>query len=127
MAEKERVKTYRVLRDGLRHGDSVRDFGDFLPEAKELPTVRTLLNANIIEEVWVDQEEFDAWEKNQSEKDKALLADSVVEPVDTDESAKEGEEPESKSPKKKVTKKATAKRTVKKGKTSGKQLQEESV
>lgn len=115
-----RVKTYRVLRDGMRVGHSVRDFGDFMPEAESLPTLRTLLNTDVIEKVYVDQDEFDDWEKDQKKRDA-----KAAKGIDPDEDTPEDDEGQVSSVKKRVAKKrpakkTVAKKTVKKGKTSGK-------
>lgn len=119
--ESERVKTYRVLKDGLRHGLSVRNFGDFLPEAKTLPTLRSLLNTDTIEEVWVDREEFEEWEADQAERDEALAAE-----LDSDDDESEEEE-EPRPRRKKVVKKTAVKKTIKKGKSSGRKLEQQLV
>lgn len=128
MTDNERVKTWRVLRDGTRVGHSIRNFGDFMPEAKTLPTMRTLLNTNIIEEVWVDKEEFEEWEKSQKERDEALAAGIDPDFIDDEDEEDEGEEKidpaPSAKPRKKVAKKTAAKKTakkttVKKGKSNG--------
>lgn len=113
--ETERVKTWRVLRDGLRQGYSVRNAGDFLPEAPSLPTLGVLLRTNVIEEVWVDQEEFDEWEEDQAERDEALAA-GIVDEDDEDEFESRP------APRKKVKRtvaKKSVKKSVKKGKSSG--------
>lgn len=118
---KERVKTYRVLHNGMRVGYSVRNAGDFMPEARTLPTLQTLLNVNYIEECWVDQEEFDAWKEDQARRDAELAAEMGVD-EDEDDDEDEDEAPA------KVARKKVAKKTVKKGKTRARsELSEESV
>jgi hypothetical protein len=116
----ERVKTYRVLKDGIRHGLSVRNFGDFLPEAKTLPTLRTLLTTNTIEEVWVDREEFEEWEADQAERDEALAEELAAAEEDSEDVAES-------RPRKKVVKKTAVKKTIKKGKSSGRKLEQQPV
>ena len=125
MASENRVKTWKVLRDGVRVGNSVRNFGDFMPEAPSLPTFRTLLNTDVITEEWVDKEQFEEWEESQRERDEALAAGIDPDFVDEDEDEENEESEESRpAPKKKVAKKTaakktTTKKTVKKGKSNG--------
>jgi hypothetical protein len=133
----ETVKTYRVLRDGMRVGDSVRDFGDFMPEAAEFPTLRTLLNTAAIEEVYVEKKAIDDWRAEQDKRDKrrmeALESGDVYDP-DEDDSDEDEEIPEveetsvAPTPKKKrkVAKKKVAKKTEKE-QGNGTSLAEESV
>jgi hypothetical protein len=102
------VKTYRSLRDGQRVGDTIRDFGDFIPEAAEWPNLRAYLNADYVEEVVVDQELLDANLKEVAERSQKADEDvegqgSVVPPADPGP-----------SPKKKSVKKKTVKKTAKK-------------
>ena len=137
MTSQERVKTWVVLRDGMRVGNSVRNFGDFMPEAPTLPTFRTLLNTNLISEEWVDKERFEEWEKDQKERDENLAAGidpDDVDDVDEDEEGEEGgqdltpapfvkKSPRKKVAKKTAAKKTTSKKTVKKGKSSGEESQ----
>lgn len=124
---KERVKTYRVLRDGMRVGYSIRNFGDFMPEAPSLPTFRTLLNTNLIDEVWVDQEEYDEWEKRQAKADKELARsqdsddsedEEFPESDDADDTPSEKPKPKKRVAKKRPAKKTAAKKSVKKGKSN---------
>lgn len=122
------VKTYRVLRDGMRVGDSVRDFGDYMPEAEEMDTLRTLLNANVIEVVYVDPQAIKDWEKAQAKKDRQRIEEeqrALSGEVTEDEEDEDEATPRPKV-KKRVAKKTVAKKSIKKkGKTSG--LAEQSV
>ena len=52
------LKTYRVVRGTLKVGDSVRQFGDFVPEADSWPNKEVYLKTGYIEIVYVPNEEF---------------------------------------------------------------------
>jgi hypothetical protein len=122
------VKTYRVLHDGMRVGDSVRNFGDLMPEAAGFSNLRAYINAGHLEELYVDQSVLDDWDKELKKRLKAK-----PETDDSDE-LDEGDNDETVevTPKKKTVKKTVAKkRTVaKKGKANdgaAKRLAEQSV
>jgi hypothetical protein len=115
----KQVKTWRVLHDNMKVGDSTRNFGDLMPEAAEFDgsVLRTLMSTGRLEEMWVDQSVVEDFIKGQKKKDAAAEKET-----DT-ESEVEDEVP---APKKRVAKKSvTKKKTIKKGKTSG--LAEQSV
>lgn len=108
------VKTYRVLKHEVKVGDSVRNFGDFMPEAAEFDNLRTLLNVGIIEETWIDESVLSSWEEGQKARDAERLSalqdensDSST-PPESDEDGGEDKKP------KKVVKKTAAKKTAKK-------------
>jgi hypothetical protein len=113
---KETVETYRVLRDGTRVGYSIRNFGDFMPEAKGMENLRTLLNAGVVEKVYVTQDDIDDWREDQDERDEETAPQS-----------EEAPSPRRKVKKKKSVKTPSGKKKIvkKKGKTSG--LAERSV
>jgi hypothetical protein len=116
-----RVKTWKILKNEVRVGNSLRGFGDFLPEAPGLDTFASLLRADFIEEIWVDQEEFDEWEEDQKKRDAALLAGHVVEEDDEDDEDEVDvldDPPPAPKVKKKAVKKSPARKTVKKGKSN---------
>jgi hypothetical protein len=54
------VKTYRVTRGTLKIGDSVRQYGDFVPEAESWSNKQAYLAAGYIEIAYVSQEDIDA-------------------------------------------------------------------
>lgn len=115
MATKAQVKTYRVINgEGLKVGDSIRHFGELIPEASTWPNTKAYIDAHQIEIAFIDKselDEFNAGLKKKSSKPK--VEDS------------ENQESKTKTPRKRVAKKTT-KKTVKKGvKKSG--LAEQSV
>lgn len=127
----KQVRTYLVRHDGMKVGDEVRNFGDFMPEATEFQNLRTYLGAGYLEEVFVDQEEIDEWRKNYKERlaaeEEELEIDDADEDVDEEtvssisESDIDGESGTVKTaPKKKVARKTTKKSVVKTTKKKGK-------
>jgi hypothetical protein len=54
------VETYRVARSDLNVGDSVRRFGEFVPEAATFPNLYSYLSSGYLEKVWVPNEEMEA-------------------------------------------------------------------
>jgi hypothetical protein len=95
----KQVKTYRVTHgEGLKVGDSVRQFGELIPEASNWPNTNMYLAAHHIEVAFVDQSEIDEFMKKVNKKPKAKK-----EPEDGT------------TPKKRVTKKTTTKKKIKKG------------
>ena len=57
------VKTYRVLKDGMKVGNSVRLYNDLIPEAAEWPNKDVYLRAGHIEVVYLSEEEVAAREE----------------------------------------------------------------
>lgn len=86
MATKQ-VKTYRVLRDGQKVGDSVRNFGDLMPEASEFSNLRVYLSSHFLEEIWVDQEVIDDFyadlKKSKKKKEAPAEGNSEEKPAPT--------------------------------------------
>lgn len=117
------VKTYRVTHDGMRVGNEVRNFGDFMPEASTFPNLRAYLNAGYLEEIHVEEEAIEEWRKEFDERNAVVeddedeeVEEEVVDP-DPDLEPDSSSTTESKkavvAPKKSV-KKAKKKRPVKK-------------
>lgn len=63
------VKMYRVLKDGMKVGTSVRRYGDFIPEAADWPNTDAYLRAKYIEVTYVSEEEVAAWEEELRERE----------------------------------------------------------
>lgn len=132
-----KIKTYRCLKDGLRVGYSMRNFGDFVPEAKTMEALPTLLRSDAIEEVFVTQEALDEWRADQEVRDIEYLEEHNYFPDDPNApkrpSAKRKKvvkttKVKATAKKKPAVKKTTKKIVVKKkGKTSGRKLAERSV
>lgn len=118
----KQVKTWRVLRDDMKVGDDVRNFGDLMPEAGNFANLRVYLSSGMLEEIWVDESVVEEFMKGRK-KTKAPKKDS------TEENSNKSEEGEGKTVK--TTKKRTAprKRVTKKptGKKAGNVLEERSV
>lgn len=106
----KQVKTYRATRDGLKVGDSTRNFGDLIPEAGSWENLRAYLDTNTVEEIWVDEEVLNDFKKKQNKKSKA----AKTEPADETDSGQT--EPKKKVARKPAAKKTVAKKTVTKGK-----------
>ena len=64
------VKTYRNLRDNLRVGGDLRMRGDFVPEASDWKNLRSYLNTDRLEEIFVDEEVLKKWESDRKKKAK---------------------------------------------------------
>jgi hypothetical protein len=95
-----------------------------MPEAKTLPTLRTLINVGRLEEVYVDQEELDEWRADQDIRD-AEEAERLAE-LNEDGVVVEISKPKKRVAKKRTVKKTSVRKTVKKGKrTNG--LEEQAV
>lgn len=122
-----RIKTYRVLKDGMRVGNSKRNFGDFMPEAATMPTLRTLLNTNVIEEYIADPDEFAAWQADQEERDEEFAAELAELYAKQNGEEVPKAKPRKVKPKRKVAKKTASKKIVKKGKSSGRKLEQQRV
>lgn len=126
------VKTYRVLRDGLKVGHDVRSFGDYMPEAAEFDNLRSLLNADFLEEVWVEESVLEEWKEEYAQRSLATEADEEDEETpETDEDEGKSEpDPdadvvvEPKKPSKKIKRKTVKKTQVKE---NGNALAEQSV
>lgn len=103
MATKQ-VKTYRVLHEGMKVGNSVRHVGDLMPEAADFGNLRVYLSTRYLEEIWVDESVIEDFKKELEEREKAS---QVPETSDADEGEDSGSV-------KTVTKKKVAKKTVKK-------------
>lgn len=125
------VQTYRVLRDGLKVGHDVRNFGDYMPEAAGFDNLRSLLNADFLEEVWVEEEALKKWKEEIAQR-------SLTEADDEDEETPESDEDEGitepdpdaeveEAPKKKAQKKVKRKTKKPSVKETGNALAEESV
>lgn len=52
------VETYRVLKDGLRVGDSVRPVGSLIPEASDWPNTDVYERNGYIQRIWLTEEEL---------------------------------------------------------------------
>lgn len=125
------VKTYRVLRDGLKVGHDVRNFGDYMPEAAEFENLRSLLNADYLEEVWVEEEVLEEWKQEFAQRSLDTEADEDEEEgnpeAPNEEEGNSEPEPDAEvisKPKKKAIKRKTKKTSVKE---TGNALAEESV
>jgi hypothetical protein len=57
-SEASMVKSYRVLRDGMKVGNSVRNTGDLIPEAANFENLAVYLRNNFVEKVYVSHEEI---------------------------------------------------------------------
>lgn len=133
------VRTYRVLRDGLKVGHDVRNFGDYMPEAAEFDNLRSLLNADFLEEVWIEEEVLEEWKQEFAQRSLDTEADEDDEETndsdEDDESTKpDGESEEVTSPESDAEVKAKPKKKIKKTvkkkpsvKETGNALAEESV
>jgi len=89
------VKTYRVLKDGMKVGDSVRQYGDFIPEAADWPNLSAYLRANYVEVAYASEDEIATWQEEfnsrQSETDEN---DEEVEDEEVEDEEVEDEEVE---------------------------------
>lgn len=54
------VKTHRVIRSEMKVGDTVRIYGDFVPEAATWPNLHAYIRNGYVEETYVSQETIDA-------------------------------------------------------------------
>ena len=102
----KQVKTWRCLRDNMKVGDDVRNFGDLMPEAGDFPNLRVYLSSNMLEEIWVDDAVVSEFMSGRNKPKK--VKDSTE-----GEHTEKGEVKEPKkrtAPRKRVTKKATGKK-----------------
>lgn len=67
MADKM-VATYRVLHDGMKVGDEVRNYGDLIPEAKDWVNIAVYLRNDYIEKVIIPQSELDKFIASRKKK-----------------------------------------------------------
>jgi hypothetical protein len=135
MAKKTQVKTYRVLHEGMKVGNSVRQVGDLMPEAASFSNLNSYIAARHLEVAFVNQDEIDEFyeelEKREAER-AAEEAEFESESEDEETGDEEEATPETKTePKKRVaakkTTKKTAKKTVKKKVAKKNGLAEQSV
>lgn len=68
------VKTYRVIRDELKVGHSVRHYGDLIPEAADWPNTAAYERSHYIEVVYVPKSELDAHYERVAEEARELAA-----------------------------------------------------
>lgn len=117
------VKTYRVIRDGLKVGHDIRNFGDYMPEAAEFENLRSLLNTDCLEEVWVEDAALEEWKEEYAQRSLETDADDED---SLDEVTDESDSEVTVEPKKTVPKKIKRK-TKKSVKETGNALAEEAV
>jgi hypothetical protein len=77
------VKTWRVTTESLKVGNSLRLFGEFIPEAADWPgpTQAAYERAKRIEKTYVDKEELDAALKEYLEREVKLQSEAEEEDV----------------------------------------------
>lgn len=107
----KQIKTYRALTDDLLVGDSVRNRGDFVPEAAGWESLRSYLSVGRIEEVFVDEEVVNDFMKSLNKKKPKVQAEG---------STSDSNEVSEGNTKVKTTKKRTVKKTAAKTKTKKK-------
>lgn len=71
MPENKTVKSYRVTGESLKVGNSVRQFGDLVPEAENWPNLRAYMNAGQVEKVYVSESELAEHKKKFAKSDSA--------------------------------------------------------
>lgn len=109
----ETVKTYRIIHHEMRVGDEVRRYGDLIPEAADFANLRSYLNTDQIEIVFIPKDQLDKWHEDHAKKAKSKKVKEDADNSDPDSGSGSSYSGDSK-------KTVTKKRTVKKAATKGK-------